>query len=128
MSTQKKILIIDDDSFLLDMYSLKFSQSGYEVESSLGSVQAYEKLKKGFSPDLILMDIVMPEMNGFELLEKISKEKLTKDVPIIMLSNRGQQGDIDQAMKLGAVGYIVKANTTPSEVITKVDQIISSKK
>lgn len=74
MADPKKIFIIDDDNFLLDMYALKFTQKGFEVSTSLGSLGALKKLEEGFSPDIVLLDIVMPEMDGFELLEKI-KEK-----------------------------------------------------
>ena len=119
----KKILIIDDDSFLLDMYALKFTQSGFTVDSALGSVSALEKLHAGLSPDIILLDIVMPVMDGFELLQKMKEENLAANAMKIVLSNRGAESDIAQGQALGAVGYIVKANSTPSEVITKVGEI-----
>ncbi len=73
---KRKILIVDDDSFLLVMYALKFSQQDFEVETALSGAQALEKLSKGLKPDVILMDIIMPEMDGFEVLEKIKKEKI----------------------------------------------------
>ena len=106
----KKILIIDDDSFLLDMYALKFTQSGFTVDSALGSVSALEKLHAGLSPDIILLDIVMPVMDGFELLQKMKEENLAANAMKIVLSNRGAESDIAQGQALGAVGYIVKAN------------------
>ncbi len=127
-ATKKKILIIDDDTFLLDMYSLKFSQSGYAVDTALGSEQAYEKMKQGATPDIFLTDIVMPTMDGFELLEKLRAEKLLANAVVIILSNRGQQVDIDRGVSLGADGYIVKASSTPSEVVAKVAEILSKKK
>jgi CheY-like chemotaxis protein len=116
----KKILIVDDDSFLLDMYALKFKQSGFDVDTALGSMAALEKLKNGAMPDVMLLDLVMPVMDGFELLEKIKEENLAGSTIKIVLSNRGQASDVDRAKELGAVGYIVKASCTPSEVITKV--------
>lgn len=116
----KKILIIDDDSFLLDMYALKFKQSGFEVDTALGSVVALEKLRNGAVPDIMLLDLVMPVMDGFELLEKIKEENLVPTTIKVVFSNRGQASDVDRAKELGAVGYIVKASCTPSEVITKV--------
>ncbi len=126
MADPKKysILIIDDDSFLLDMYALKFSQSNFDVATALGSEIAYEKLKGGASPDIILMDIVMPVMDGFELLEKMNAEHLAEKSIKIILSNRGQQADIVKGESLGASGYIVKASSTPAEVITKVHEIL----
>lgn len=123
----KKILIIDDDSFLLDMYALKFSQSGFEVTTALGALPALEKLRGGYNPDLILLDIVMPVMDGFEFLQKRKEENLSASSTAIILSNRGQESDIKKGQELGAAGYIVKASTTPSEVITQVMDIISKK-
>ncbi len=125
---KQKIFIIDDDNFLLDMYALKFSQSGFEVATALGPEEALKKLREGFSPDVALLDIVMPIMNGFELLETIHKENLAQQSIFIILSNRGQQSDIDRGNQLGAAGYIVKASTTPSEVITKVAEIVEKNK
>lgn len=124
MAKTHSILIIDDDSFLLDMYALKFSQSDFEVDTALGSEIAWEKISKGATPDVMLVDIVMPGMNGFELLQKITDEKLMPKTIKIVLSNRGQQNDIDQAKKFNVAGYIVKANNTPAEVISKVSDIL----
>ena len=117
---RKKILIVDDDTFLLDMYALKFSQSNFEVYTAPGGAQAIEKLKGGLKPQIILMDIIMPEMNGFEMLEKINKENISPDSMKIILSNKSEQSDIDMGNSLGAAGYIVKANSTPVEVVEQV--------
>lgn len=122
----KKILIVDDDSFLLDMYALKFSKSNFDVSTALGPEPAILKLQQGFSPDLIILDIMMPVMDGFELLEKIRKENMAPNSIIVFLSNRGQQSDITRAEALGASGYIVKASSTPSEVVEKVIEIIAN--
>ncbi len=127
MDTKKKIFIIDDDSFLLDMYAVKFSQSGFDVTTSLGSMIALEKLRSGFIPDIMLLDIVMPEMDGFELLEKMKEENLGQSTVRVILSNRGQQSDIARGEALGTSGYIVKASSTPSEVIAKINDIINKK-
>lgn len=120
----KKILIVDDDTFLLDMYALKFSKSNFTVHTALGPEFALEKLRQNLSPDVILLDIMMPEMDGFELLEKIRQEKLAENSIVIFLSNRGQPSDISRAEELGASGYIIKASSTPAEVIEKVVNII----
>ena len=128
METKKKILIVDDDSFLLDMYALKFNQSHFGVTTALGPEIALEKLRGGLTPDIILLDIVMPIMDGFELMEKMKEENLVPDAIRIILSNRGQPSDIARGESLGASGYIVKASSTPSEVIAKVTEIISKKK
>ncbi len=126
MESKKKIFIIDDDSFLLDMYALKFNQSNFSVTTALGPEPAPEKLHQGFVPDVILLDIVMPVMDGFELMEKMKEEKLAPDSVIIILSNRGQPSDIARGESLGASGYIVKASATPSEVIEKVNSIMNN--
>lgn len=131
MDNDKKLptlLIVDDDNFLLEMYALKFKQSGFDVTTSLGSEDALSKLAGGYNPDILLLDVVMPVMNGFELLKKLVTDHIASDTIKIMLSNRGQQSDIDEGMKLGVAGYIVKANATPSEVIEKVKSIMSEKK
>jgi len=124
----KKILIIDDDSFLLDMYALKFSKSNFSVSTALGPESALEKLRNGLSPEIILLDIMMPVMDGFELLTKMREENISPNSIIIFLSNRGQLSDVTQAETLGASGYIVKASSTPSEVIDKVINIINNTK
>jgi len=120
MEKKNKIMIVDDDSFLLDMYALKFNQNDFEVTTALGSDKAIEKLNEGYVPDIMLLDVVMPGMNGFELLQKMKEAKLAEKTIKIILSNRGQTNDIEEGKKNGAVGYIVKANSTPSEVIEQV--------
>jgi CheY-like chemotaxis protein len=124
---KKKILIVDDDGFLLDMYAFKFSQNNFEVHTALSGGEAIQKLKDGLIPDIILMDVIMPEMDGFEMFEKINKEKLSENSIKIILSNKGQQEDIDRGASLGAAGYIIKVNSTPVEVIEKVMKILSDK-
>jgi CheY-like chemotaxis protein len=128
MEANKKILIVDDDNFLLDMYSLKFSKSNFNVTALPGPDAVLEKLRSGFSPDIMLLDIVMPVMDGFELMEKMKEENLAEDAIKIILSNRGQPSDVARGEALGASGYIVKASSTPSEVIEKVQSIINGKK
>jgi CheY-like chemotaxis protein len=124
---RRKILIVDDDTFLLDMYAFKFSQHNFEVYTAPGGLQAIEKLKDGLSPSIMLMDITMPDMDGFEMLEKINKDNLSPNSIKIVLSNKSQQSDIDRGNSLGVAGYIVKANSTPAEVITQVVEILSKK-
>jgi CheY-like chemotaxis protein len=122
---QKKetVFIVDDDSFLLDMYALRFSQAGYTVETAMSAHEVLEKLRGGFVPSVVLLDVVMPSVDGFELLEQINEEKLIPEVTKIYLSNLGQEQDIARGKSLGAAGYIVKANSTPSEVVAKVKEI-----
>lgn len=124
---KRKILIVDDDTFLLDMYAFKFSQHNFEVYTASGGLQVIEKLKDGLKPDIILMDIIMPEMDGFEMLEKINKDNLSPSSTKIILSNKSQQADIERGNNLGASGYIAKANSTPAEVIEQVAGILAKK-
>lgn len=125
MTNEKhKILIIDDDEFLLEMYATKFKEEGFEVDIAPGGKEALEKIKNGPPSEIVLLDIVMPGMDGFELLEIIKKEGLIPTSKIIILSNLGQKDQIDRGLNLGAVDYIVKAYFTPSEVVKKVNAIL----
>ncbi len=127
-NTTLKILIVDDDKFLLDMYSIKFSEHGYQIETAFSGAEALEKLNQGFEPDIYLVDIIMPVMDGFELIRQLREKKPTGRHAIVVLSNLGQKDDIDRALALGVDGYIVKASATPSEVVSKVKTIFESKK
>ena len=124
---KKKIMIVDDDKFLLGMYSLKFSNKGYEVDTAVGSMIALEKLRGGFVPDILLLDIIMPHMDGLELLKTIRDEKLITDATVVVLTNQSQSSDIERAKDLKADGYIVKASTIPSEVLQEVEKIYNAK-
>lgn len=131
MSTdgKKKVFIVEDDKFLLDMYVIKFGEHGFEVVTADGGEKAIDKLKsEGLQPNIMLLDLVMPGMSGFELLESIKKDDLIPNTPMVILSNLGQKEDIDKGMSLGADGYIVKASATPSEVVQKVMGIMEKGK
>ncbi|MCL9971790.1 MAG: response regulator [Candidatus Pacebacteria bacterium] len=114
------VYLIDDDTFLLDMYALKFKECGLPVEAINDPALALEKIRQGAKPDIILVDVIMPGMTGFDFLEALQKENLVPDARRVVLSNQGQQEDIDTAMKFGAMGYIIKASAIPSEVCDKV--------
>lgn len=124
---KKKILIVDDDGFLLDMYAFKFSQNNFEVYTASDGLQAIEKLTGGLTPDILLIDVIMPNMDGFEVLEKMQNESISPSTLKIILSNKSQQSDFDKGASLGVSGYIVKANSTPAEVIEQVVEILSKK-
>lgn len=124
---KKKILLVDDDGFLLDMYAFKFSQSNFDVFTAGNGKLALEKIKEGLSPDIMMIDIIMPELNGFETLEKIKEENLLPNTIKIILSNKNQTSDIERGNSLGVSGYIIKANTVPSEVVKKVHEILEEK-
>ena len=124
---KKKILIVDDDNFILDMYALRFNQNNFEVYTAENGAQAIEKIKDGLSPLVMLIDVIMPEMDGFEMLEKINAEKLSPNSIKIILSNKNEQKDVERGNILGVAGYIIKANLTPLEVINQVIDILSKK-
>lgn len=105
------------------MYSVKFKNGGCDIQAMLDPLKALEELRKGATPDVILLDILMPGMSGFEFLETMRTEGLAKDSKVIVLSNQGQDEDIKKAMDLGAAGYIVKASAIPSEVLAKTLEI-----
>ena len=121
------ILIIDDDEFLLDMYALKFREAGFDVEVAFNGGDALEKIRQGLKPDVILFDLIMPNMDGWGLVESIKKEKLLDNTKFIVLSNLGQREDIEKGKALGVSDYIVKAYFTPSEIVNKVEAILEGK-
>lgn len=119
-----KILLIEDDSFLLSMYSTKFELEHFEVisatdgESGLASARSEQ-------PDVILLDILLPKMNGFEVLEKLKADKETSGIPVIMLTNLNQKNEVDRGLSLGADDYLIKAHFMPSEVVDKIKRLLS---
>ncbi|AKM83824.1 TPA: response regulator [Candidatus Campbellbacteria bacterium] len=122
-----KILLVDDDKFLIDMYSLKFQENGFTVETVFGGEEAVNKLKEKKDFDVVLLDLIMPGMDGFELLENIRSQKLAENSAVIVLSNQGQKEDVDRANQFGVDGYIIKASTIPSEVLHAVVKIADKK-
>ena len=128
MDKKYSILIVDDDKFLTDMYSVKFSEKGFVVETASSGPDALQKVDGGLSPDIFLVDIVMPMMDGFELVQHLVQRQKDKRSAIIVLSNLGQKEDVEKGLALGADGYIVKASATPSEVVEKVVEIVEHKK
>jgi len=124
---KKKVLIVDDDSFLLNMYSLKFEKNNYEVITALNAPDALSKLKDGFKPDILIVDVIMPGMDGIDLLGEVRNKHLADQAKCMILTNQGESGDIERAKKIGIDGYIVKATSIPSEVVKVVDDILAKK-
>ncbi|PIZ01145.1 response regulator [bacterium (Candidatus Gribaldobacteria) CG_4_10_14_0_8_um_filter_33_9] len=119
----KKILIVEDEELLYDMLKRKLEIEGYEVSIAENGVEGLEKIKK-INPDLILLDIVMPEKGGFEVMEELQQEEDYKNIPIIIISNSGQPVEIDRAKELGAKDWLIKTEFDPQEVIEKVKKQI----
>lgn len=122
-----KILLVDDDKFLLDMYATKFGERDFEVIPAFGATEALSKIDDGIEPDIILTDVVMPVMDGFEFLAEIKQKKLVPHAIIVILSNLGQKEEIEKGKEVGAKGYIIKSMSTPTEVVNKVLEIVESK-
>lgn len=122
----KNIFIIEDDIFLLQMYTAKFGQSGFVVESARDGEEALKKLKDTDPSkiDLVLLDLVLPKMDGFELLKYIRKDDKLKNLKIIAFTNLGQKEEIKKAIDYGADDYLIKAHFTPTEVVAKISEIL----
>lgn len=122
-----RFYLADDDKFLLNLYAVKFKNAGHEVEVFPGGEELLATLRKGgAAPDAILLDVVMPGIDGLQVLETIRKEKLAEGAKIIILSNQGQGSDIEKAKQFGADAYIVKASAIPSEVLTQAVRTVES--
>jgi len=119
----KKILLVEDDPFLIDIYGTKLKSSGFEVEVASNGDQCFSKIKeKNF--DLIILDIVLPQMDGWEILRKIKTTEGMKHLPVIILSNLSQRAEVEKGLNLGAIKYLIKAHYTPSEVVDEIKKTI----
>lgn len=123
MSEEIKILLIEDDPFLLSMYSTKFEIEGFEVLTANNGEEGLA-LAKANLPDIILLDILMPVMNGFEVLEQLKNDSKTKKIPVILLTNLNQRDEIEKGLTMGADDYLIKAHFMPSEVVEKIRKIL----
>lgn len=126
MSTEKKkIMVVEDDAFVMDIYETKLSQEGFEVISAPNGLEAVKKLEKEENvPDLMILDILMPYMDGLEVLRKIKKDPRLKDIPVILLTNLSQKEEVEEGLSLGANDYLIKSHFTPSEVMEKVSKYL----
>jgi DNA-binding response OmpR family regulator len=122
----KKLLWVEDDSFLSEIMARKLSSEKCALMHTSNGEEALTLLTKEL-PDIILLDILLPGMNGFELLEKIKANPKTKDIPVVMLSNLSQQSDIDKSKKLGAVKFLVKASMKLDEIIAEIESVLARK-
>lgn len=119
----KKIIIVEDEEILKNLLHKKLTAEGYQVDVAEDGEEGLSKIRAD-KPDLILLDIIMPKMNGIEMLEEMVKDDLLKDIPVIVVSNSGQPVEIDRAQKLGARDWLVKTEFEPQEVIDKVIALI----
>ena len=125
MSKNKKtkVLIIEDDSYISDMYRIKLESENFEVliaKDGIIGIKTMEKQK----PDIVLLDIVMPKVDGFSVLKIIKKNQELKEIPVVLLTNLSQKENVERGFELGADSYIIKAHFTPSEVVEKIKNIL----
>ena len=118
---KKKILLVEDDTFLLEMYRLKFDAEGFYVITAVDGMEALEKTKKE-KPDLVLLDIILPKMDGWDFLKNLRADLSMPSPPVILLTNLGQNDDVKKGMSLGVVDYLIKAHFTPTEIVKKVKE------
>ncbi len=115
----KKILIIEDDKFLRELIARKLENEGYTAVEALDGEEGVKKIE-GEKPDLILLDLILPGIDGFEVLTRVKQNPALASIPVIILSNLGQKEEIEKGLKLGAIDYLVKAHFTPGEIIEKI--------
>ncbi|OHA70003.1 MAG: hypothetical protein A3H01_01705 [Candidatus Wildermuthbacteria bacterium RIFCSPLOWO2_12_FULL_40_9] len=120
----KKILLVEDDPFLIDIYKDKLEESGYAVETVEDGDQVLNKITEA-RPDLVLLDIILPNVDGWEILRTIRNKPDTKDLKVIILSNLGQKEEVEKGVDLGATKYLIKAHFTPSEVIKEIKELLN---
>lgn len=119
-----KILLIEDEEVIIEMYKLRLEKEGYEVQVARNGAWGL-KVACQESFDLIIMDMVMPAMNGYEMLEKIKKNKACKNIPVIVLSNSAQDNEINKAKELGATSYFLKSQITPAKLVKEVKELLN---
>lgn len=119
----KKILLVEDEELVISLLEKKLTQEGYEMLIARDGEEGLKKMREE-SPDLILLDIIMPKMGGFEVMEEMNKDKELKKIPVIVISNSGQPVELDRAKKLGARDWLIKTEFDPQEVLDKIKKQI----
>lgn len=123
---QVHVLLVEDDAFLANIYQTKFEMEKFKVTHADNGEDGLAQAKKK-KPDIILLDILMPKMDGFTVLQKLKEDGDLKDIPVILLTNLGQKDDVDKGLELGAVDYLIKAHFKPSETVAKVKKALGMK-
>ncbi len=121
---KKVVFIVEDDQFMRSLEVQKLEAEGLSVITAASGKEALEMLAKNADVSLIVLDLILPEMSGFEVLEKIKHDPASSKVPVLVLSNLGQNEDVEKALALGAAGYMVKANSTFADITKKVQEIL----
>jgi DNA-binding response OmpR family regulator len=123
VESKKTILIVEDDKFLRDLMNQKLIREGFDTAEAVDGEEGIIKIKE-VKPDLVLLDLILPGIDGFEVLTKVKEDPTLSAIPIIVLSNLGQKDDIERGLQLGAKDYLIKAHFTPGEVIEKIKNIL----
>lgn len=122
----KKILVIEDNKFIRKVIKNKFSGENYNVVEAIDGERGIMMAREE-QPDIILLDLVLPEIDGFEILQKLKKESKTSKIPVIILSNLGEKENVKKGLELGAVDYLIKANFNPNDILERVEKILKSR-
>ncbi len=123
--SKAKILAVEDDKMLSSIYEMKLKGAGYTVETAFNGEEGLEKART-FEPDLILLDLIMPVMDGYGMLTKLKEDPLLKDIKVIVLTNLGQEDNIKRAVERGVLEYLIKTDSSIAEIIEKVEQVLAS--
>ena len=115
----KTILIVEDDKFLRELIVRKLKEENFNITEAIDGEEGIKKIKEE-KPDLILLDLILPGIDGFEVFSKMKEDMSLSQIPVIILSNLGQKDDVERGFKLGVVDYLIKAHFTPGEIIEKV--------
>ena len=118
----KKVLVVEDDEFILDLYKRQLENAGFSVTTAMDGEQVAEKVND--RPDLVLLDVMLPKKNGLDVLRDLKANELTRSIPVILLTNLGQDSIVKQGFELGASGYLIKSSVTPNEVIHQVTDFL----
>jgi len=119
----KTILVIEDDKFLRELISRKLTGEGFDVLEAVDGEDGVKKIKEE-KPDIVLLDLILPGIDGFEVLAKLRDDPEISSIPVIILSNLGQREEVEKGLKLGAIDYLIKAHFTPGEIIEKIKNIL----
>lgn len=119
------VLLVEDDVFLANIYQKKFEMDGYKIVIAANGETGLAEVKKK-KPNVILLDILLPKLDGFAVLERLKADPETKDIPVILLTNLGQKDDVEKGLEAGAVDYLIKAHFKPSEVVQKVREVLKT--
>lgn len=120
---QVHVLLVEDDVFLSGIYQKKFEMEGYKVSTADNGEKALVEAKKKM-PDIIMLDILLPKLDGFAVLAKLKADAELKEIPVILLTNLGQKDDVEKGLQMGAADYLIKAHFKPSEVVDKIKSVL----